>query len=63
MIRRASKIVHERNGLAKFPSPNRYFTGKQSLDGLDQNCEKQHFLVHFLAADLHDYNVKRPETL
>ena len=46
------------------------FYRKQSLDALDMNCEKQLtigliatlFLVHFLAVDLHDFNVKRPKT-
>ena len=51
------------------PISEQIFYRKQSLDALDQNCEKQttigliaaHFLVHFLAVDLHDCNVKRPE--
>ena len=43
---------------------------KTVVAALDVNCEKQLaigliaalLLVHFLAVDLHDYNVKRPET-
>ena len=57
----------ERKFWAKFASPNRHFTENSRWMSLTRtvktnnrsNCST---LLHFLAVDLHDYNVKRPET-
>ena len=58
----------ERKFQAKFASPNRYFTENSRWMPLTSTVKNNNrfiiaaqFLVHFLAVDLNDCNVKRPE--